>query len=139
MAFKKINKNILVVFLLILIACVALLYLFGDFYEDLFSPSGLKEQQKIIVYQLRLPRMMMAMANGILLSVAGVVTQALFKNPLAAPSLIGVSSGASLAAACSILATSGATIPIISELSLPFAAFIGGTITCFIVFKLSWI
>ncbi len=90
-----------------------------------------------IITQLRLPRLLMAAINGLVLAVAGAITQALFKNPLAAPSLIGISSGASLFSAAAILATSSVAIPMVKQLSIPLAAFLGGTLTCFLVFRLS--
>jgi iron complex transport system permease protein len=51
----------------------------------------------IIVWQLRLPRTLLAVAVGVLLAVAGVVMQGMTRNPLAEPGLLGVNAGASLA------------------------------------------
>ena len=51
-------------------------------------------------WQLRLPRVVLALLVGATLAVAGVTMQAIFRNPLAEPGLTGASSGAALAAAC---------------------------------------
>ncbi|MDG6773727.1 iron ABC transporter permease [Thiomicrorhabdus sp. ZW0627] len=60
--------------------------------------TGLSEQQSLVVWEIRLPRILMAALVGAGLAVAGVSLQALFRNPLAEPGLIGVSSSAALGA-----------------------------------------
>lgn len=72
-----------------------------------------------MVWQLRLPRVLTAAAVGAGLAVCGVVMQALTRNPLADPYLLGLSSGASLGAAC-VLVLGAAVL-------LPVAAFVGAT------------
>src|SRR5699024_4576865 len=74
---------------------------------------------------LRLPRTIMAIIAGIGLSMAGSIYQTIFKNPLATPDIIGVSSGANLGAAVAIVYLSGGTSTIASS------AFVGGTIAVF--------
>jgi iron complex transport system permease protein len=61
----------------------------------LWQPDG--SQEAVIVQTLRLPRLLLAVAVGAALAVAGVVMQALTRNPLAEPGLLGVNAGASLA------------------------------------------
>ncbi|TXK19902.1 iron ABC transporter permease [Homoserinibacter sp. GY 40078] len=63
----------------------------------LFSPDG--SQTSIVVHTLRLPRAILAIAVGGALAVAGVVMQALTRNPLADPGILGVNAGASFAVA----------------------------------------
>jgi len=70
-----------------------------------------------IVWELRLPRVLTAAAVGAGLAVSGAVMQALTRNPLADPYLLGLSSGASLGAVCVLLLGIG--------LLLPLAAFLG--------------
>ena len=55
---------------------------------------------RAIIIDLRLPRMAIGLLVGAMLGLSGAVAQGLFRNPLADPGLIGVSSGAALAAAC---------------------------------------
>jgi iron complex transport system permease protein len=55
-------------------------------------------QSAIIIFELRLPRTVLAMTAGAALAVGGVVMQTLFRNPLAEPGLVGVSAGASMGA-----------------------------------------
>lgn len=60
--------------------------------------TGLSEQQSLVFWEIRMPRIVMAALVGAGLAVSGVALQALFRNPLAEPGLIGVSSGAALGA-----------------------------------------
>jgi len=59
---------------------------------------GLSSQQSTVLWELRLPRLILVMVVGAGLAVAGVALQAMFRNPLAEPGLIGVSSSAALGA-----------------------------------------
>src|SRR5258708_1283457 len=56
-----------------------------------------------VVTELRLPRMILAFLVGAVLAISGAILQTLFRNPLADPSLIGVSSGAALGAALALV------------------------------------
>lgn len=85
-----------------------------------------------IVWQLRLPRALLALAVGGGLAVVGVAMQALVRNPLAEPYVLGISGGASAGASLFYL---GFLPPLISRsLSMPLAAFLGGLFTITIVF-----
>ena len=64
--------------------------------------SGL-EQAELILGQIRLPRTLLGLAVGGVLALSGVAMQGLFRNPLADPGLVGVSSGAALGAAFAIV------------------------------------
>lgn len=72
----------------------------------------------VIWYDIRFPRTMTALFCGILLSVSGLLLQILFNNPLAGPSILGISSGASLGVALAVLTGVG-------TVSLSGAAFLG--------------
>ena len=63
--------------------------------------SAAASQQSLILFSIRLPRVILAGLVGICLAVCGTAMQGLFRNPLADPSLIGVSSGASAGASTS--------------------------------------
>lgn len=75
--------------------------------KDLFSDN---ELYRNIVYNFRLPKAITAVATGASISVAGLIMQTLFRNPLAGPYVLGVSSGASLGVAIFLLA--GAYLPV---------------------------
>lgn len=87
-----------------------------------------------IVWELRLPRLIMAVFVGASLSLSGVVMQAIVKNPLADPYILGISSGASLGATLGIAFNVGFGI---SAQFISFMAFIGALITSLIVLTVS--
>jgi iron complex transport system permease protein len=84
------------------------------------------------VYDLRLPRVLTALLAGAMLAPSGLLLQAVLKNPLADPGIIGISGGASLTA--SIIT---AFFPIM-YFFIPVFAFVGGIISFFIIYSLSW-
>ena len=84
------------------------------------------------IYDLRFPRIFIAMIGGAATAVSGVLLQAVMKNPLADPGIIGISSGASLAA---VLIT--AFVPSLYFFT-PLFAFLGGMVAFLLVYSLSW-
>ena len=86
-----------------------------------------------IVLNIRLPRIILAVLVGISLSVSGSTMQGLFRNPMADPSIVGVSSGAAVGAVLSI----ALGIYTYSLVVLPLMAFIGGFIAAISVYFLS--
>src|SRR5690606_32916693 len=87
-------------------------------------------EQKIIIAEIRLPRVLMAMLVGAALAVAGASYQALLRNPLADPYILGVSTGAALGAiAATVFAES---LPV----SRPLAAFVGALLAIMTVYFL---
>ena len=84
------------------------------------------------IYDLRFPRIFIAIFGGAATAVSGVLLQAVMKNPLADPGIIGVSSGASLTA---VLIT--AFVPTLYFFT-PLFAFLGGMIAFLLVYSLSW-
>lgn len=84
------------------------------------------------IYDLRFPRIFIAMVGGAAIAVAGVLLQAAIRNPLADPGLIGINSGASLAA---VLVT--AFFPALLFFT-PVFAFAGGMVAFLLVYSLSW-
>lgn len=101
------------------------------------SADGLG-QAELIVGQIRLPRTLLGIATGGVLALAGVAMQGLFRNPLADPGLIGVSSGAALGAAIAIVF--GASIGGLPEAFAPYllsaCAFAGGLSVTALVYRL---
>ena len=89
------------------------------------------DTMSIMVFKrLRLPRALMGVIGGFGLSISGYIYQLIFKNPLASPDIVGVSSGASAGAALAIVAVS-ASVPVIS-----ISAFIGA-VTALIITRLT--
>lgn len=89
-----------------------------------------------VLWNLRLPRIVFAALVGAALGLSGALTQGLFRNPLADPGLLGVTSGAACAAALTIvaLANSGIEIPVSFRYwILPLAAFCGAIGVCFLL------
>jgi len=96
---------------------------------------GLTDGQQTIVFDLRLPRLVLALLVGAALAVAGVVMQAFFQNPMAAPSIIGVSSGASFGATLAVV--SGMGVGVAGLGGVPLAAFVGALLATALVYVLS--
>ena len=108
-----------------------------------FLASGdpaLIERDWLVLWSIRLPRIALAIAVGALLAACGGVMQGLFRNPLADPALVGVSGGAALAAAATIVAGDryvaavGGSLPIEA---LPFAAFTGALASTTILYRIA--
>lgn len=93
-----------------------------------------------IIINIRLPRLILGMLIGAALAISGVVMQGLFRNPLADPGLVGVSSGAGLGAVSIIVLGSTALAPLTAFLgiyALQLAAFIGGLVTTIILYRVA--
>ncbi len=97
----------------------------------------LNEQSRYIFFTIRVPRTFAAFFAGGGLAMAGLVYQALFRNLLASPYTLGVSSGASLGAALCISTGIGGSILGMSFVSM--AAFTGAVSSVFIIYSLAWI
>jgi len=131
--------------LIMLIAMVLVAVILGpveiNYLNDLNDPSD--HDQFIgnyILWQVRLPRILFAIAIGASLGLAGALTQGLFRNPLADPGLLGVSSGAAAAAASVIVFAGSWTWAIPEALRvwvLPSAAFFGSLGVCFLLDRLA--
>lgn len=91
---------------------------------------GWSRARETIVWDVRAPRVLLGAVTGAGLAVVGTAMQALVRNPLADPYLLGVSSGASLGAVLVIV--SGVTV--FGALSLPVSAFVGALVTLLLVY-----
>jgi len=96
-------------------------------------------QLNTILFDIRLPRILLAISVGAVLASTGAVMQGLFRNPLADPSLIGVSSGASVGASLMIVTTGGfIQVGALMGLSLvALGAFLGGFAATLLVYLLA--
>lgn len=96
----------------------------------LLTGGPVKELTRRVFFTLRLPRTVMAILSGAGLGLAGTVYQIIFKNPLASPDIIGISSGANLGAAVAIVTLSG------TMASVAAGAFAGGLLAVALVMLL---
>lgn len=87
-----------------------------------------------ILYEVRLPRILLGIAVGGALSVAGVILQGMFRNPLVEPYTLGISGGAALGVCLAILLKLGGKV---GTWSLPLTGSIGAAATIFVVYILS--
>ncbi|MFD1825584.1 MULTISPECIES: FecCD family ABC transporter permease [Mumia] len=97
------------------------------------GPMPAHPQGDAALWSIRFPRVAMAILVGAALSAAGALMQGVFGNPLAEPGVIGVSSGAAVAAACAMVF--GFTA--LGTWTVPALAFVGGLITTVAVYLLS--
>ena len=115
---------------------------FADLF-NLFFGSETNPTVSTIVFDYRLPQAVTALFAGAALSVAGLLMQTLFRNPLADPSMLGISSGAGLGVAITILLTgilggsALSTMGIWSNLGVSLAAFVGATLVLMLILGFS--
>ncbi len=106
-------------------------------FEKLFEGSFHAEwpaYQQTIVWEIRLPRVLLGACVGAGLAIVGAILQAIVRNPLADPYLFGVSSGAS-AGAVAVIIFLGSSV---SSFMLPFAAFLGSLLAIAMVFTFAF-
>jgi iron complex transport system permease protein len=97
-------------------------------------PHGVPRSTGVILFQLRVPRVVLATVVGAALACSGLVFQGLFRNPLADPAIIGVSSGAALGAIAVIVTVGAGSL---GAFAVPLAAFCGALATAFLVYRLA--
>ncbi|KXF77795.1 iron ABC transporter [Paramesorhizobium deserti] len=105
----------------------------------LFS-TELSQRDRLIVMDIRLPRIFMGVLIGSALAVSGAVMQGLFRNPLADPGLVGVSSGASVGALATIIFGGTVLAPAAAVLgiyTLPVMAFLTSLVTTFLLYGIA--
>ncbi|ABD87525.1 FecCD family ABC transporter permease [Rhodopseudomonas palustris] len=104
------------------------------------SGNTLAVRDQLVLWSIRVPRIVAAAMVGSLLAVAGALMQGLFRNPLADPALVGVSSGGAFAAATAIVITDsalGAQLRFMQNELLPIAAFVGSLATTMILYSIA--
>ncbi|MBO5848415.1 MAG: iron ABC transporter permease [Bacteroidales bacterium] len=149
MTRNKINISILIAIIFLGILLFIINLLVGSVaipFTDLFDVlCGKKSNPTVatIVLDYRLPQAVTAIFAGAALSVAGLLMQTLFRNPLADPSMLGISSGAGLGVAIIILMTGVlggsalSTMGIWSNLGVSLAAFAGATLVLMLILGFS--
>src|SRR5690554_4490263 len=144
---KKIAVYKATFYFILISALITALYLgaydFNDSIFDIVSTylkTGTHTPDSFVLIELRIPRILMAILTGAALAICGTSLQGLFKNPLASPDLIGITSGAVLFAALTIVF--GSTImhllpPFFRYALLSIMAFIGALLTMVFVYKMA--
>ncbi|WP_254439224.1 FecCD family ABC transporter permease [Ruegeria arenilitoris] len=107
---------------------------------DLVNGREMSDLDRIVLWDIRLPRLTMGVLVGAALAVSGVVMQGLFRNPLADPGIVGVSAGAGLGAISAIIL--GAYLPAvilawIGNGLVAVAAFLGGWTSVLLLYRVS--
>ncbi|KZR56886.1 FecCD family ABC transporter permease [Pseudobacillus badius] len=95
--------------------------------------------EQLIVHSFRLPRILISVLVGMSLAAAGAILQAVVRNPLASPDIIGITGGASVAVVLFLtLFTDRSNTLTVSIQWLPLSAFIGAAIVTFLLYLLAW-
>ena len=122
---RRVQRNWLWLLALLLVVIFALNLVVGPIsWQQLWADEGSARLSQQVLWQLRLPRACLALLIGAGLAMSGCVLQTLLHNPLAEPGLIGVSSGASLAAVLALF-FSQRLAWVLPSWGVPVAAFLG--------------
>lgn len=102
--------------------------------------GGGEDAQQFIVLELRLPRSLTGALVGAALGISGAITQAISRNPLASPDIIGITAGASAAAVFVIVlgGSSGVVTGLVSVVGVPMAALAGGLLAAVVIYVLAY-
>lgn len=106
----------------------------------LVSGEALSQMERVVLFDIRLPRLAMGVLVGAALAVSGAAMQGLFRNPLADPGIVGVGAGAGLGAILAIVL--GGMLPVwvidrVGNQLTPFAAFLGGWGSTILLYRVS--
>ncbi len=139
-------KTLFVILSLLFLVILGLNLCFGsvhipflDIVSILFKNSNTNENWHLIITEYRIPKAITAILGGSALAVSGLLMQTLFRNPLADPYILGISSGASLGIAVLILLISfgGFTGLLISNWSFVLAASVGSFVVMLLILTLA--
>lgn len=132
--------RLLVALSLLLATLVAASLAFGDvsltwreLYDVIASTSDTGPHSAMIVFDLRLPRVLLALLVGVALATAGTITLAITRNPLAEPGVLGINSGAAAAAMAVIVLIQDPPVALLQA-----AGFLGAATVALAVYALAW-
>lgn len=147
---KKNTSRFAIVFALALLLLVVVSLFVGAYHFEqgifttlknlIINPSTVPESEKYILLQLRAPRIVMGILIGCALAISGTSLQGMFKNALASPDLIGITSGAMLFAAITIVLGAGikTLLPdFLHYMFLSLMAFVGAMLSMLLVYKMA--
>lgn len=108
--------------------------------RDILGGEGLSPRDRVILMDIRLPRLVIGLLIGAALAMSGALMQGLFRNPLADPGIVGVSAGAGLGAVLAIVL--GGLLPaglatLIGAHLVPLAAFLGGWASTLLLYRMA--
>ncbi len=133
------KQKLLITEYLILLTALAVLFFLslstGSVKVDIFSNPDSTGRQ--IIYEIRLPRALLAAASGGALAISGYLLQTFFRNPIAGPYVLGISSGAKMTAAIMMIAVTKAGAVILSA-EMIAASFIGAMFSTAVIVLLSF-
>ena len=145
---KRIRKNILVILVLfivlILLSIVSISIgassvnfktVIEVLMNKFFNIGEVSDLSKVVVLDIRIPRVIIAIFAGVALSNAGLLMQGVFQNPLVSPYTLGISNGASFGAALAIVI--GLQFTFLGVYAVPLFAFIFSIITMILVYGIS--
>jgi len=115
----------------LLILLILAFFLAVSLGSERLSFFDLDDRHRAILFDIRLPRVLLGLATGASLAAAGAAFQSLLRNPLAEPYLLGVSNGAALGTMFAFIFFSG------FEFARPVAAFAGASLATFAVYKMA--
>ncbi|MCX8999588.1 iron ABC transporter permease [Rhizobiaceae bacterium BDR2-2] len=104
------------------------------------NAQGMAAQDRVILESVRVPRTLLGLLAGAGLAVSGAMMQGLFRNPLADPGIVGVTSGAAFAAVVAIVLGGSALAPVAAVLGpwfLPSFAFVGGLVNTLLLYAIA--
>ena len=135
---KAFRLSVIFILLIAVIACMIISLIWGsttvslaEIWRTLWSDE-LTDTASQIVWNIRLPRNIVAALVGACLAVSGAILQAVMKNPLADPQIVGVSSGAGLAGVIVLILFPG------YDYIVPLVAFLGAMGAALMVYALAW-
>lgn len=108
---------------------ITLEHVFNSIIGAMTGNLSLSSEEELILFSVRLPRIIFAGIAGAALSLGGVIFQAILRNPLADPYILGISGGSALGAIIGIVVGAGSFY-----LGIPLLAFLGALATVFLVF-----
>ncbi|KAB0495051.1 FecCD family ABC transporter permease [Pseudomonas vancouverensis] len=138
------RKRLILAALGVLLVCSVLLdlalgpasYSLSEVLGALFSPDSAPPQVRVVMWDIRLPVALMAVAVGAALSLAGAQMQTILNNPLASPFTLGISAAASFGAAMG-LAFGVAMFPLAAQYMVPANAFVMAMLSALLIHFLS--